>query len=59
MKVSKRKTLEIRALADASYEALLEVAKASKARHERRHETKAATTKSQLGKPPGRMAPVF
>jgi hypothetical protein len=35
MKVSKRKMREIRALADASYEALVEVAKASNARQAR------------------------
>jgi len=41
MRVSKRKVREIRALADASYEALLEVAKASRARQVKRLEAKA------------------
>ena len=46
MKVSKRKMREIRALADASYEALVEVAKASSARQARRQEAKATVAKS-------------
>ncbi|HYR04851.1 MAG TPA: hypothetical protein VEO75_05625 [Nitrososphaerales archaeon] len=45
MKVSKRKEREIRALADASYEALVEVAKASSARQARRQDAKAMTAK--------------
>jgi hypothetical protein len=45
MKVSKRKLREIRALAGASYEALLEVAKASRSREARRREARAAMAK--------------
>jgi hypothetical protein len=45
MKVSKKKKREIRALADASYEALVEVAKASSARQARRQEAEAMTAK--------------
>jgi len=44
--VSKRKLREVRALADASYEALLEVAKASRSRQARRREARAAIAKS-------------
>jgi hypothetical protein len=46
MKVRKRKLREIRALADASYEALLEVARASNSRQARRREARAAMAKS-------------
>ncbi len=46
MKVSNRKMREIRALADASYEAQVEVAKASGARQARRQEARAT-----IGKP--------
>lgn len=44
MRVSKRKMREIRALADASYDALIEVAKASRVR---RMEAKATVSKPQ------------
>jgi hypothetical protein len=46
MKVSKRKSREIGVLADASYEALLEVAKASSSRQTRRREAKATVAKT-------------
>jgi len=45
MRVSKRKSREIRALADASCEALLEVAKASSSRQTRRREARATVAK--------------
>ena len=43
MKVSKRKTREIKALADASAEALTVTAMASRERHARRLEAKIST----------------
>jgi len=45
MKVSDIKTREIRALADASYEDLLQVAKASSVRHSRQREARATIAK--------------
>lgn len=47
MKPSKRKMREIRALADASYEALMEVARASSARQARRQKVRATVAKHE------------
>jgi hypothetical protein len=47
MGLTSRERKEIRALADASYEALVEVAKASEARQINRQDAKAALAKSE------------